>query len=144
MSLLKFTLASIVVLGPMFLGLSGQLHGDDAEPARETQADRRAAVVRRIDEIIAARLKAEGVEPAARSSDAEFLRRVSLDLTGAIPRVADVRAFLADERPDKRARMIDRLLDSPAHATHMANTFRHIMLPGGMDIEQLNNVVVGQ
>ncbi|HEX5105598.1 MAG TPA: DUF1553 domain-containing protein, partial [Pirellulaceae bacterium] len=70
-----------------------------------------------------------------------FLRRVSLDLTGAIPRVADVRAFLADQAPDKRARMIDRLLSSPAHATHLANTFRHIMLPGGMDLEQINNIV---
>jgi hypothetical protein len=114
---------------------------DDTEPAQPSQAERRAAMVRRIDEIIAARLNAEGVEPTARSSDSEFLRRVSLDLTGATPRVADVRAFLADERPDKRARMIDRLLDSPAHATHLANTFRHIMLPGGMDIEQINNVV---
>ncbi len=123
------------------------LRADDSEPAEQSQADRRAAnvlrenMVRRIDEIIAARLKAEGIEPAARSNDSEFLRRVSLDLTGATPRVADVRAFLADERPDKRARMIDRLLDSPAHATHLANTFRHIMLPGGMDIERINNVV---
>jgi len=136
MLLLRIALASLVVFS-----FADVLRADDAEPAQPTQADRRAAMVRRIDEIINARLKAEGIEPAARSSDAEFLRRVSLDLTGAIPRVADVRAFLADERPDKRARMIDRLLDSPAHATHMANTFRHIMLPGGMDIEQINNVV---
>ncbi len=111
------------------------------ETAEPTRDERRSAMVRRIDELVAARLKAEGLEPAARSSDAEFLRRVSLDLTGAIPRVADVRAFAADERPDKRARMIDRLLTSPAHATHLANTFRHIMLPGGMELERINNVV---
>src|SRR5687768_5751020 len=111
------------------------------ESTEPTQAQRRAAMVWRIDELIAARLKAGGIEPAAGSSDAEFLRRASLDLTGSIPRVADVLAFRADESPDKRARMIDRLVDSPAHATHLANTFRHIMLPGGMDLEQINNVV---
>ncbi|MDX1945560.1 MAG: DUF1549 and DUF1553 domain-containing protein [Pirellulaceae bacterium] len=107
----------------------------------DSPAAQRAAMVRRIDELVAARLKGENIEPAKGASDAEFLRRVSLDLTGAIPRVADVRAFLADKRPDKRARAIDRLLDSPAHATHLANTFRHIMLPGGFDLEQVNNLV---
>ena len=113
-----------------------------AQEAAEPSADeRRAAMVRRIDELVLARVAAEGLEPGARSSDAEFLRRVSLDLTGAIPRVADVRAFLADTSSDKRARMIERLLNSPAHATHLANTFRHIMLPGGMDLERINNVV---
>jgi hypothetical protein len=52
-----------------------------------------------------------------------------------------VRAFLADESPDKRAKLIDHLLDSPSHATHLANTWRKIMLPGGLNIEQINNVV---
>jgi hypothetical protein len=107
--------------------------------ARADDADR-AAMVRRIDELVAARLKAEGIEPAPQSSDAEFLRRVSLDLAGASPRVADARTFLADERPDKRAILIDKLLASPAHATHLATTFRHIMIPGGLDLERINNV----
>ena len=136
MSPLRITFASLA----MFI-FAIQLLADDAEPAADSREARRAAMVRRIDEIIAARLKAEGIEPAGRSSDAEFLRRASLDLTGAIPRVAEVRDFLADEQPDKRARVIDRLLASPAHATHLANTFRHIMLPSGVDIERINNVV---
>ena len=134
MSLLRGLCASLVVVG-LLNATAAQ------EPAEQTQAERRAAMVRRIDEAVAARLKAAGIEPATRSSDAEFLRRASLDLTGAIPRVADVIAFRADERPDKRAQRIDRLVDSPAHATHLANTFRHIMLPGGMDLERINNVV---
>ena len=99
MSLLKLNLASVVLVGAALLGSTNALRSDETEPASQTQSERRAAMVRRIDEIINARLNAEGVEPAARSSDAEFLRRVSLDLTGAIPRVADVRAFLAYERP---------------------------------------------
>ena len=53
-------------------------------------------------------------------SDADFLRRVSIDLVGAIPPVDRVRAFLADASPDKRARLIDELLAAPAHARHFA------------------------
>jgi hypothetical protein len=136
MSLWRIALAS---LGALVLVISAE--ADEPEPAADSAAARRAAMVRRIDEIIAARLKAEGVQPAAQASDSEFLRRASLDLTGVIPRVADLRAFLADTSADKRARAIDRLLDSPAHATHLANTYRHIMLPSGMDIERINNVV---
>jgi len=114
--------------------------GQETDEA-QAKAAARATMVKRIDELVNARLKAAGLEPAARASDEEFLRRIYLDLTGAIPRVAEGRAFLADERPDKRARLIDALLDSPAHATHLANTWRNIMLPGGINFEQINNVV---
>jgi len=43
-------------------------------------------------------------------SDAEFLRRVSLDITGTLPLAEDVTAFLADKSADKRAKKIDELL----------------------------------
>lgn len=113
----------------------------EENPGEPGAAALRAAIVSRIDEVVNARIKAEGYEPAARASDEEFLRRVYLDLTGVIPRVSEARGFLKDEREDKRARLIDQLLDSPAHATHLANTWRNIMLPGGMNLEQINNVV---
>jgi hypothetical protein len=78
-----------------------------------------APLHRRIDEAVAARA---GSRPlAALSSDAEFLRRVSLDLTGTVPTAAQARAFLADATPDKRARLIDQLLAGPEHARHMAH-----------------------
>ncbi|MBW8884708.1 MAG: DUF1549 domain-containing protein, partial [Planctomycetia bacterium] len=64
-------------------------------------------MVQRIDELVEARIKTAGFEPTALADDGEFLRRVYLDLTGAIPRVAEVWEFLADERPDKRAKLID-------------------------------------
>jgi hypothetical protein len=98
-------------------------------------------MVARIDELVNARISAAGLSPAKGASDEEFLRRVHLDLVGAIPRVSAVREFLADERPDKRARLIDALLDSPGHATHLANTWRSFMLPGALNLEQINNVV---
>ncbi len=104
-------------------------------------AAKHAQIVLRVDELLAEQWRAAGVEPAPSASDSEFLRRAFLDLTGVIPRVADVREFLADDRPDKRARLIDRLLASPRHSTHLANTWRQIMIPGGLDLEQLQNVV---
>jgi hypothetical protein len=107
----------------------------------DERAAARATMIARIDELVAARIKAAGFEPAARSSDEEFVRRVYLDVTGAIPRVAEAREFLADSREDKRARLIDKLLDSPGHASHLANTWRTIMLPGGLNLEQVNQVV---
>ncbi len=57
------------------------------------------------------------------AGDADFLRRIHLDLTGAIPTAAEARAFLDDPAPDKRARLVDRLLASPAHARHLATVF---------------------
>ncbi len=69
---------------------------------------------------IDAAVAAEAVGPsAARCSDADFIRRVHLDLTGVIPPVATVRAFLATEDTDKRERLVDELLDDRAFARHM-------------------------
>jgi hypothetical protein len=72
----------------------------------------------RIDRVVASRLDA----PAAAADDAEFLRRVWLDLAGMIPAASEARSFLDDPAPDKRAGLIDRLLASPEHARHMAVT----------------------
>lgn len=66
-----------------------------------------------IDEAILGKMERLGVRPAPLSSDEEFLRRVTLDLAGRTPSVAEVRNFLADSSADKRARVVDRLLFSP-------------------------------
>jgi hypothetical protein len=99
-----------------------------------------AEFARRIDELLEHRLREAGVAPAPESSDGEFLRRVNLDLVGVIPRIGEVRAFSADARPDKRQAMIAELLESPRHATHLANTWRQFMLPGNVDLEDLPSV----
>ncbi len=78
-----------------------------------------------IDRLIAA--KAPG-PVAARSSDAEFLRRVCLDLTGAIPTSQAARAFLNDNSPNKRALLIDRLLASPEYARRMGQALTVMLL----------------
>lgn len=69
-------------------------------------------------------LQAKRIGPAlSNCSDAEFLRRLYLDLTGRIPTSAEARAFLDDTSPDKRARLADQLLSSPGYAEHMATVF---------------------
>jgi Protein of unknown function (DUF1549)/Protein of unknown function (DUF1553) len=80
-----------------------------------------------IDGIIARELQAAGVKPAPRTTDEQFIRRVSLDLTGRLPLPADVSDFIADTKADKRARLIDRLLDSDAYAAHWGRYWRDVM-----------------
>src|SRR5262245_57222161 len=62
-----------------------------------------------IDQIMARRLTADGVESAPRTTDAEFLRRIYLDVTGRIPSPDQAERFLKDTSADKRTRLIDEL-----------------------------------
>jgi hypothetical protein len=73
-----------------------------------------------VDAAVARQWRALGIVPAAACSDAEFIRRASLDITGTLPTVEATRAFNADRDPAKRARLIDRLLDSPEYASFFA------------------------
>ncbi len=70
------------------------------------------ASVNYVDTEIFGKMRTDGIQPAAISSDEEFLRRVTLDLTGQIPDPATVQAFLNDKSADKRTRTIDQLLAS--------------------------------
>ncbi|MGZ0168386.1 MAG: DUF1549 domain-containing protein [Planctomycetales bacterium] len=67
-------------------------------------------------------------KPAQICEDAEFLRRVSLDLAGTIPTLNSARAFIADTTKDKRVRAIDELLASPEWARRMADLFHVILM----------------
>src|SRR5262249_13837633 len=65
-----------------------------------------------IDDYIFGKMAADGVPHAAVAGDAEFLRRVYLDLTGRIPASAEVRSFLASQDPNRRAAVVERLVGS--------------------------------
>jgi hypothetical protein len=86
----------------------------------------------RIDAHLAARHVRDGVQPAPLADDAEFFRRLCLDLIGRIPTVAELVDFLDDPRPDKRARWTDELLDGPDYADlgarHFAGQWRRLLL----------------
>jgi hypothetical protein len=79
-----------------------------------------------IDREVNDKLRALGVPPSATASDSEFLRRVTIDVIGRLPAPDEVRAFLADRRPDKRARKIDKLLSHPLHAALWATRYLDI------------------
>ncbi len=74
-----------------------------------------------IDAFILARLEREGLRPAPEASRATLLRRVSLDLTGLPPTLAELDAFLADNSPDAYEKVVERLLASPRYAERMAS-----------------------
>ncbi|MCS7046258.1 MAG: DUF1549 and DUF1553 domain-containing protein, partial [Gemmataceae bacterium] len=83
-----------------------------------------------IDRHLFARLRLLGIQPSDLCDDATFLRRVTLDVTGALPTPDEVRAFLADNNPDKRAKKINALLDHPDYAVLWATRFMDIFRLG--------------
>lgn len=85
-------------------------HREGKQPVRSA-----IARVNFIDQHIFSKLEADGVTPAPLTTDAEFLRRVSLDLTGRIPSPERAEAFFNDGSTNKRARLIEELLASPAY-----------------------------
>ena len=85
-------------------------------------------VAAEIDRVIDAKLREAGIPASPRSDDAEFLRRVYLDLTGCVPPAAKARAFLADPAPDKRAKLIDELLAAHDYGEHFAHHWHELLV----------------
>jgi hypothetical protein len=112
-------LTGLLILGPT--------RGKGAPPLEGVQA-----LSTRIDELIDRRLANEGIPPAPPADDAEFFRRLSLDLNGRIPMLSQLVDFLDDTRPDKRRLWVDELLDgrenSPLYVQHFAHFWRRQLL----------------
>ena len=82
-----------------------------------------------IDQHIDAKLQKLKIQPSGAIGDAEFLRRVSLDLTGHPPTPEQVRTFIADATPSKlkRSKMIDKLIASPGFVDHWTVKFADLL-----------------
>lgn len=93
-----------------------------------------------IDREVFAKLRKLNVVPSDLSNDAEFLRRVTIDTIGTLPTPDEVRAFLADKDPAKRAKKIDALLAHPMHAALWATKFSDITGNNVDTIEQPQNL----
>jgi hypothetical protein len=91
-----------------------------------------------IDKLVDEKLKQVKILPSGLCTDAEFIRRIYLDLIGLPPQPADVRAFLADGRPTrvKRDEMVDRLIGSPEFVEHWSNKWS--------DLLQVNRKFLGE
>jgi hypothetical protein len=115
-------------------GLPARAAGDGADSPEMRDAQ---VLAGRIDRLLEERWAAAGVRPAAPADDAEFLRRVSLDLTGTIPTVPEVRDFLDDRTPDRRQRLVARLLAGPGYVSHFSHFWRGVLLPENADVANL-------
>jgi hypothetical protein len=73
-----------------------------------------------IDRLVTAKLKKLNILPSATCNDAEFLRRVYLDIIGTLPTPEESRRFLKDERSERRAMLVDYLLERPEFADYWA------------------------
>ncbi len=81
-----------------------------------------------IDEIVLGKLRKLRIAPSELASDAAFLRRAYLDAAGILPTPAEVEAFLADDSPDRRKRLIDQLLERPEYADYWAYKWSDLLL----------------
>jgi hypothetical protein len=123
----------LAVLGVLTLASIACAEGPPA-PAPDGLLDAKA-LAGRIDHWLAVRQTAKGIKPAPLADDAEFIRRVYLDLAGCVPPVIDARDFIDDTRPDKRQLWVDMLLDGrkpsrkpEAYTQHFTNVWRAWLL----------------
>ena len=93
-----------------------------------------------IDKIVFQKLKRLNIEPSGISDDFEFLRRITIDTIGTLPKSDEIRAFAEDKSPDKRSRKIEELLKHPMHASLWATKFSDITGNNTDALEQPQNL----
>lgn len=112
------------------------LGGESAEARSQNIA---GIIDRRID----ASLRQLSIEVAPPATDAEFFRRLTLDLRGRIPAPGEVREFLAHPGVDKRSRAIQSALGHPDHRKHFATVWRRLLLPEAESQPQIQYFLPG-
>ena len=98
-------------------------------PVKAATAGDVQALADKIDQHLAQRWAKFEATPAPAASDAEFLRRIYLDLAGRIPSVEETRTFLKDKRSDERAQLVERLLAGSRYVGHFTNVWRALLIP---------------
>lgn len=83
-----------------------------------------------VDHYLDARLKEANVQAAAPADDANLVRRLTLDLVGRIPTVAETKAYVSAAEPDKRVKLVERLMASPSFVRHQATEFDTMLMAG--------------
>ncbi len=94
------------------------------EPGRLAEAQQAAA---EIDRLVAAGYRRHNVTPNPSTTDAQFLRRIYLDITGTIPTYQQTRRFLSSRDENKRSLLIDELLSSDGYASHNFNYWADVL-----------------
>ena len=84
-----------------------------------------------VDHYIQAEQATGNITPAPQADDYILLRRTMLDLIGRIPTVAEVEAYVADEDPEKRVKLVDRLMQQPEFVEQLAYDLNNVLAPAG-------------
>jgi hypothetical protein len=115
-------LRTVAAISGLLAGTAG-IRADELLPPEKP-------VEQAIDLYIDAGLKSSEIKAAPQADDATILRRLTLDLNGRVPTTAELLGYLADQSPDKRVRLVDRLLASPAFVRHQAAEFETLLMAG--------------
>lgn len=94
----------------------------------------------KVDQLVVNKLQKLGIVQAETCTDAEFVRRVSLDIAGTLPTAAEVEAFLADPSADKREQKVNELLERPAYAAWWATKLNDWMQNNAQYVGDNNGV----
>jgi hypothetical protein len=89
-----------------------------------------------IDDLVLKKLQALNIPPSGACTDNEFIRRAYLDAAGILPTPAEVKKFLADKSPDKRAKLIDALLERPELVDYWAYRWSDVLLISSRKLPQ--------
>lgn len=96
--------------------------------------------VDKVNDLITELWEEKNITPVAPAEDVELLRRVYLDLAGRTPSVNEVRAYLKDDSGQRYENLVDRLLKSPDHASHLAAVWRTFLIPEGVDLDAFGGI----
>lgn len=113
----RLPFAWVAIIGLLVSGTSAISRGDEA-----------GILAGLIDRHVQARLESEGLTPTPQAEDAEFVRRVYLDLHGVVPTVDQTTRFLSDSDPDKREQLIKLLLSNPRYGDYFGDVWRRRLL----------------
>ncbi|MFT4554901.1 MAG: DUF1549 and DUF1553 domain-containing protein [Planctomycetales bacterium] len=115
---------------PINVATNDQPPEPDTTPSLTIVADAGSSetVIAKIDRLIRAGWTDNEVTPSERADDSEWLRRVYLDTVGRIPPAQEVRAFLADKRPDKRSIAVDALLDDEDYIRNWTTVWTNLLI----------------
>jgi hypothetical protein len=113
----------------------GRAEATDSKPWWELMAAEKLRPTERsisevVDYYVSAKLKEARVKPVAAASDANFIRRVTLDLAGRIPTLDEVREYQSASAKDKKQRLVDRLMKSPAFVRQQVTELEWQLMDG--------------
>jgi hypothetical protein len=130
MTLTRLSIAALLLAAPAFAADKAPALGE-LKPTVSVDD-----TVRTVDRYLTEFWAKNDITPAPVADDAEYLRRLSLDLVGRIPSASEARAFIDSKDPDKRTKKIEELLGKPGYLNHFASVLRHAWVPDQEDNRQ--------